>query len=76
LPSLSLRYGPKTTGETEKAFDDLGNKIMDAKAEYETVKGIRYELFGEEFEVGMSDIDVRDVICASAFQCGSMVEFH
>ena len=39
-----------TTQERPVAFDHLGERILQAKTEYESVKTLDDELFGEEFE--------------------------
>jgi superfamily II DNA/RNA helicase len=35
----------------EQAFDELGGRLLKARADYEEVKTYDHELFGEEFEV-------------------------
>ncbi|MFH0908881.1 MAG: SNF2-related protein [bacterium] len=40
----------ETQEERERAFQQLGDKVADARSEYEAVKALDDELFGEEFE--------------------------
>jgi superfamily II DNA or RNA helicase len=41
-----------TQAEREKAFEELGARLIEAKQQYESVKALDEELFGEEFVTG------------------------
>jgi hypothetical protein len=41
-----------TEAERESAFDQLGERLVEAKQQYEEVKALDEELFGEEFVTG------------------------
>jgi hypothetical protein len=41
-----------TEAERESAFEQLGERLVEAKQQYEEVKALDEELFGEEFVTG------------------------